>query len=167
MLQSILVDGSKDKLYEILRKFGEEKWNQLEPWEKGRPKACNKLNYYAEELKRTGKCAVGQVVAAMNWNKLIQVNDDKLSPKILDGDKVVVCTLNPNNQYGMKSIAYPNDLVGFPKWFKDLPFAEQDMEDSIIDTTLDTIFKAVNWKLRLSDAMRTDDDLNDFITFID
>ena len=167
MLQSILVDGSKEKLYEILKEFGKTKWSQLEPWEKGRPKACNKLKFYTDEYNKTGKCSVGQVMASINWNKLIDANNDKTSPKILDGDKVIVCSLNPNNAYGMKSIAYPLDLNILPKWFKDLPFSEQDMEDSIIDTTLDTVFKAVNWKLRLSDAMRTNDDINDFITFLD
>ena len=167
MIQSILVDGSKEKLYEILKEFGKNKWSQLEPWEKGRPKACNKLKFYTDEYNKTGKCSVGQVMASINWNKLIDANNDKISPKILDGDKVIVCSLNPNNAYGMKSIAYPLDLNILPKWFKDLPFAEQDMEDSIIDTTLDTVFKAVNWKLRLSDAMRTNDDINDFITFLD
>ena len=167
MLQSILVDGSKEKLYEILKEFGKTKWSQLEPWEKGRPKACNKLKFYTDEYNKTGKCSVGQVMASINWNKLIDANNDKTSPKIVDGDKVIVCSLNPNNAYGMKSIAYPLDLNILPKWFKDLPFSEQDMEDSIIDTTLDTVFKAVNWKLRLSDAMRTNDDINDFITFLD
>jgi DNA polymerase elongation subunit (family B) len=167
MLQSILVEGTKEKLYEILKEFGKTKWSQLEPWEKGRPKACNKLKFYTDEYNRTGKCSVGQVMASINWNKLIDANNDKISPKILDGDKVIVCSLNPNNAYNMKSIAYPIDLINLPKWFKELPFAEQDMEDSIIDTTLDTIFKAVNWKLRLSDAMRTNDDINDFITFLD
>lgn len=167
MLQSILVDGSKEKLYEILKEFGKTKWSQLEPWEKGRPKACNKLKFYTDEYNKTGKCSVGQVMASINWNKLIDANNDKISPKVLDGDKVIVCSLNPNNAYGMKSIAYPLDLNILPEWFKELPFSEQDMEDSIIDTTLDTIFKAVNWKLRLSDAMRTNDDINDFITFLD
>ena len=106
-------------------------------------------------------------MASINWNKLIEANNDKISPKILDGDKVVVCSLNPNNPYGMKSIAYPLDINTLPKWFKELPFNEQDMEDSIIDTTLDTVFKAVNWKLTLSEAMRTNDDLDGFVTFID
>ena len=165
MLQSILVDGTKEKLYEILKEFGETKWSQLKPWEKGRPKACNKLDFYSKEYAKTGKCSVGQVLAAINWNKLIEVNNDKLSPKILDGNKVMVCNLNQNNPYGMKSIAFPIDLITLPQWFKDLPFAEQDMEDSIIDKTLDTVFKAVNWKLTLSDAMKTTDDLDGFLTF--
>ena len=167
MLQSILVDGTKEKLYEILKEFGKTKWSQLEPWEKGRPKACNKLKFYTDEYNKTGKCSVGQVMASINWNKLIDANNDKISPKVLDGDKVIVCSLNPNNAYGMKSIAYPIDLISLPQWFKELPFAEQDMEGSIIDKTLDTVFEAVDWKLRLYDAMRTNDDINDFITFLD
>lgn len=167
MLQSILVDGTKEKLYEILKDFGETKWTQLKPWEKGRPKACNKLDFYTKEYNKSGKCSVGQVMASINWNKLIEANNDKISPKVLDGDKVIVCSLNPNNAYGMKSIAYPIDLISLPQWFKELPFAEQDMEGSIIDKTLDTVFEAVDWKLRLYDAMRTNDDINDFITFLD
>lgn len=93
MLESVLTEGSKEKLLEILKEFAENEWGQLEPWEKGKPCACNKLTQYTENYKRTHKCSVAQVKGAIFWNIMVDANKDKKSPKILDGNKVVVCKL--------------------------------------------------------------------------
>lgn len=166
MLESVLTDGSKEKLIDILRDFGHNEWDKLKPWEKGTPRTCNKLKQYTEEYFKSGKCSVGQVMASINWNNMIDMNNDKRTPKILDGNKVIVCKLKKNNPFGMTSIAYPNDLTRFPKWFKQLPFSEQDMEDSVIDKTIDTVFGCIDWKLTLKSAMESEEnDLNGFLTF--
>ena len=82
--------------------------------------------------------------------------NDKKSPKILDGNKVIVCKLNEKNPFGMKSIAYPNDITRLPKWFKQLPFAEQDMRNSVIDKTVETVFDVLGWDLSLKSCMDND-----------
>ena len=166
MLKSLLQYGDKDKLMEILKEFGENKWRLLKPWEKGSPKACNKLTQYTEEYFRTKKCSVGQVMASINWNMLIDMYKDNKTPKILDGNKIIVCKLKPNNAFGMTSVAFPVDLVTFPQWFKELPFDEQSMKDSVVDNTIDTIFGVLGWKLTLESAMNKVDDLDGFLSFV-
>lgn len=166
MLESILTEGSKEKLIEILRDFGNNKWSLLKPWEKGSPKACNKLTFYTEQYNKTKKCSVGQVMAAINWNRMLEMYNDRISPKILDGNKVIVCKLKPNNIFGMKSIAYPLDINVLPEWFKKLPFDEQSMKDSVVDQTIDTAFGVLGWKLTLESAMNEVNDLDGFLTFV-
>lgn len=156
MLNSVLTDGSKEKLVEIMRDFGNNDWGKLNAWEKGTPRTCNKLNAYTIEYNKTGKCSVGQVMASINWNRMLDMMGDKKSPKILDGNKVVVCKLNEKNPFGMKSIAYPNDIVRLPNWFKQLPFAEQDMRESVVDQTVDTVFGVLGWDLSLKSCMDND-----------
>lgn len=168
LLESVLTYGDRDKLLDILKDFAKTKWSKLQPWEKGTPKACNKLTFYGEEYKKTGKCSVSQVMGAINWNHLIDVNDDKKTPKILDGDKVIVVKLKKNNGMGMNTVSIPVDLTRKPKWFKELPFDEQSMEDSIIDKTIETVFGVLGWKLTLTNAMNHNEDvLSDILTFED
>lgn len=166
MLESVLTVGTKEALVNILKSFGENDWDKLNAWEKGSPRTCNKLTQYTEEYKRTKKCSVGQVMASINWNMMVDMMDDKRSPKILDGNKVIVCKLKSNNPMGMKSIAYPMEITQLPSWFKKLPFAEQDMEDSVVDRTIETVFGVLGWKLTLKDIINEDnDDLNNILTF--
>lgn len=166
MLKSLLQYGNKDRLIEILKEFGENKWKLLKPWEKGTPKACNKLSYYTQQYFETKKCSVGQVMASINWNMLIDMNNDKKTTKILDGNKIIVCKLKPNNAFGMTSVAFPVDLTFFPEWFKKLPFDEQSMKDSVVDKTIETIFGVLGWKLSLESAMNKIDDLEGFLRFV-
>ena len=166
MLNSILTDGTKEKLVEIMKEFIKNDWGKLDPWEKGTPRTCNKLDFYTKEYNKTGKCSVGQVMASINWNRMIDMMGDKKSPKILDGNKVVVCKLNEKNPFGMKSIAYPNDITRLPKWFKQLPFAEQDMGDSAVDKTIETVFGGIGWDLSLKSCMDTkSEELDSIISF--
>ena len=166
MLNSVLTDGSKDKLIELMKEFGENDWGNLDPWEKGTPRTCNKLDYYTKEYNKTGKCSVGQVMASINWNRMLDMMGDKKSPKILDGNKVVVCKLNEKNPFGMKSIAYPNDITKLPKWFKQLQFAEQEMGDSAIDQTIETVFGVLGWDLSLKNCMNeSNESLDSIISF--
>ena len=97
---------------------------------------------------------------------MIDMMGDKKSPKILDGNKVVVCKLNEKNPFGMKSIAYPNDITKLPKWFKQLPFAEQDMGGSAVDKTIETVFGEFGWDLSLASAIKTNnEELDSIISF--
>ena len=105
-------------------------------------------------------------MAAINWNRLIDIYNDGKSPKILDGNKVIVCKLKPNNQFNMSSVAYPLDINVLPEWFKKLPFDEQSMKDSVVDQTIDTVFGVLGWKLTLESAMNEIDDLDGFLTFV-
>lgn len=166
MLNSVLTDGSKEKLVEIMRNFGNKDWGKLNAWDKGTPRTVNKLDFYTKEYNKSGKCSVGQVMASINWNRMLEMMGDKKSPKILDGDKVIVCKMKPNNPFGYKSIALPNTITRVPKWFKQLPFDEQSMVDSAIDKTIETVFGVIGWNLTLKDAMESsNEDLESILTF--
>ena len=166
MMMSLLVDGSKEKLIEIIKKFKTEDWSKLLPWEKGTPKAVNKLNYYSDELRKDLKARVpGHVLASINWNRLIDAYEDKVSPKVMDGDKVLVCKVKAGNQFGLKSIALPRDINTVPEWFKKLPFDEQSMKDSVVDKTMDSIFGVLNWGLSLGLVQEENEELNSILTF--
>lgn len=167
MLESLLTKGSQQELLDILKKFGKNEWRKLKPWQKGSPKACNKLAMYNKQFNETGQCSVGQVMAAINWNNLIDLNKDKKTQKILDGNKVIVCKLKKNNAYNMTSVAYPVDLTILPKWFKQLPFDEQSMKESVVEKTVDSIFGVLGWDLSLEKAMNDAGDLDGLLTFID
>lgn len=166
MLNSVLTDGSKEKLVEIMRNFGNKDWGKLNAWDKGTPRTVNKLDFYTKEYNKSGKCSVGQVMASINWNRMLEMMGDKKSPKILDGDKVIVCKMKPNNPFGYKSIALPNTITRVPKWFKQLPFDEQSMVDSVVDKTIETVFGVIGWNLALKDAMESsNEDLESILTF--
>ena len=166
MLETLLTKGSYEDLMSILKNFGLNDWHKLKPWEKGTPKACNKMTHYTEQYNQTGQCSVGQILAAINWNNMIDMNKDMTSPKILDGNKVIVCKLKKNNGFGLTSIAYPVDLTMFPEWFKKLPFDEQSMKESVVENTIESIFGVLNWDLSLEKAMNDNSDLEGFLTFV-
>lgn len=167
MLESVLVYGSKEKVKEILTDFCKNEWNNLKPWEKGKPSVCNKLFQYTQEYKKTGKCSVSQVKGAINWNMLIDINEDKKTPKILDGNKVIVCKLKKNNRYGIDTISYPIDISRLPDWFKSLPFDEQTMKDSIVEQTVNTVFGVLNWDLFSSSNTDIENESDGFLQFVE
>ena len=62
----------------------------------------------------------GHVTAALNWNKLREVNADNYAVEITDGMKTIVCRLK-DNPLGMTSVGYPQMKHVCHDWFKD-PF---------------------------------------------
>ena len=50
--------------------------------------------------------------------------------------KVIVCKLK-QNPLGYTSVAYPTDEMHIPQWFKELPFDDAAMAETIIDKKLD------------------------------
>ena len=58
----------------------------------------------------------GHVRASLNWNKLKDMNSDRYSLTIMDGQKTIVCKLK-NNLLNMTSVAYPIDQLQLPEWF--------------------------------------------------
>ena len=55
---------------------------------------------------------------------------------IIDGQKCIVCKLK-DNPMGYTSIAYPTDELRIPDWFKELPFADDEMEAKLINKKLE------------------------------
>ena len=98
-------------------------------------------------------------MAAINYNYLRKLYNDNYSMKIVDGMKIIVCKLRPN-ALKMTSIAYPTDELRLPQWFKDLPFDDDAMENSLVNEKVDNLLGVLNWELRENtDVNSTFDDL--------
>ena len=88
----------------------------------------------------------GHVRAAMNWNNLRRMHSDNYSMQIVDGMKVIVCKVK-DNPLGYTSVAYPVDELHIPKWFKELPFDDNSMEEGIVDQKVENLLGVLNWQI--------------------
>lgn len=154
VLLRVLKGDSEKQTIDHIREFRTQV-KILQPWEKGTPKRVNNLTIYEQKMKAKGKVTVpGHVRASINWNSLRRMNNDSYALPISDGQKVIVCKLK-NNPLGYTSIAYPVDEFHLPKWFKELPFDSQHMEEKLIDQKLDNIIGVLGWQLNLSKLNNT------------
>jgi len=165
VLQMVLQQGKgRDEVIEAVKDFKRILTAQ-DSWTKGSPKGVNKLTFYGdlESKSATGRANMpGHVRAALNYNYLRRVNSDQYSQKIIDGMKVIVCKLKPN-PLGFTSVAYPVDELRLPKWFTELPFDDQAMEQTLVDEKIDNLLGVLEWDIRSStDTNSTFDDLFSF-----
>ena len=156
-LESILLDllEGRDEIYIRNRILEFRKAFKDRPgWEKGTPKRVNNLTKYTKQYDKTGKCGVGHVMAAINWNRLKKAFGDQYSMNIVDGLKTIVCRLK-DNPMNVKSIAYPIDELHLPKWYKDLPFDDAHMESTIIDNKIENLIGILDWDLQATKQATT------------
>lgn len=157
VLMDLLTGSQKNEIFDKVKVFRRD-FTDRPAWEMGSPKAVKALSDYSDKLKKAtggkitekggGKVNMpGHVRAALNWNRLCDVNNDRYSMRISDGFKIIVCKLKPNNLYRMDSVAYPIDEPHLPDWFKALPFDKESMEQSIIDKKLDNLLGVLEWDL--------------------
>jgi DNA polymerase elongation subunit (family B) len=164
VLMMVLGGAPRDEVITKIREF--KIWlGEQDSWTKGSPRSVNKLTYYGEleARSKTGKANMpGHVRAALNYNYLRKMNNDQYSQKIVDGMKVIVCSLK-DNALGFTSVAYPTDELRLPKWFTDLPFDALDMERKLVDEKIDNLLGVLNWKIRQdTNTNSTVGDLFDF-----
>jgi DNA polymerase elongation subunit (family B) len=160
VLEMVLGGKQRDEVVEVIRQF-KFTLSAQDSWTKGSPKSVNNLTMYGEKEANssTGKANMpGHVRAALNWNYLRKVHGDNYSQKIVDGMKIVVCKLR-NNPLGFTSIAYPTDELRLPQWFRDLPFDDDAMEQTLVDEKIDNLLDVLNWDLRDSTNTKTTFDL--------
>lgn len=149
VLSQVLTGSSEKDVINFIREF-RGKVKSLQPWEKGTPKKVNNLTKYGDMLAANSKAALpGHVRASINWNALRKMHGDNTVLPITDGQKTIVCKLK-KNPLGYTSIAYPIDEFMLPKWFKELPFDVDTMEETLIDLKLERIIGILNWNLELS-----------------
>lgn len=157
ILLDTLTDKDEDYVLDKITQF-KEKFANLKPWEKGTPRAVNRLTYYREKeeecmrLKLEGRTppslsVPGHVRASINWNRLKEIHGDQHAMRITDGQKIVVCKLLPNNQYNLSSVAYPIDENRLPAWFLELPFDDDDMMEGIVDQKVRNLLSVLKWDL--------------------
>jgi len=147
LLKMVIQQGkSREDVIEAIRDF-KNKMSEMDSWTKGSPKSVNKLTKHTQVFEKTGKCSVGHVRAAINYNYLRKLNNDQYSQKIVDGMKVIVCRLK-TNPLGFTSVAYPTDELRLPQWFCDLPFDDVEMERILVDEKVDNLIGVLNWNIR-------------------
>jgi hypothetical protein len=161
ILLMVLQSYAEKDILERITDFRQE-FKQMPGWEKGSPKRANKIGHYQKEEQRKGKANMpGHVRASINWNTLKRMNGDKYSQDIVDGMKVIVCKLK-QNPLGYTSVAYPTDELRLPEWFKELPFDEDAMAETIIDLKLKNLIGVLDIDLEDTKQDNTFKSLFDF-----
>jgi len=146
ILKKVLDGAEREQIIEEVRTF-KTKFKELPSWEKGTPKRVNKLTYYGDLEKKQGKANMpGHVRAAINWNNLRRMHSDTRSIEIVDGMKTIVCKLK-DNPLGLTSIGYPTDETRIPKWFKEMPFDSDEMEDTIVTQKVENLLDVLGWDI--------------------
>lgn len=158
----MVLQSAEDKtILDRITAFRQE-FKQMPGWEKGSPKRANKIGYYQKEEQRKGKANMpGHVRASINWNTLKRMNSDRYSQDIVDGMKVIVCKLK-QNPLGFTSVAYPTDELRLPDWFKELPFDDNAMAETIIDLKLKNLIGVLDMDLEDTKRDNTFSTLFDF-----
>ena len=143
VLEAVLTDVPHTTILDMISEF-RVAFKSRPGWEKGSPKRANNITEYQRKEEKQGKTTMpGHVRAALNWNTLKRMYNDKYSMNIVDGTKVIVCKLK-DNPLGYTSVAYPVDELRLPQWFKDLPFDHDEMESVIIDNKLNNLIGVLN-----------------------
>jgi len=165
LLDDALSGKSEDSVMKKIKDFKQE-FRALPSWQKGMPKRVNNLTPYTEKyerikgisggnpLQRAAAAQVkddhnmipGHVSASIHWNYLKTLHSDQYSMKVTDGAKVIVCRLK-NNPLGYSNVAYPTDELQLPDWFKQLPFDDDLMEQSVLDQKIKNVLGAMGWDM--------------------
>ena len=162
LLMDLLCGTPQQQMFDAVKAFRRD-FKQRPGWEKGSPKKVANLSVHSEKavqanhrgmafdikLKSAEKLRVDipwHVRAALNWNLLRELNGDRHSMPITDSARVIVCKLK-NNTYNMNHIAYPIDETHLPKWFQELPFDDEAMEETIVNKKLNNLVGVLNWNL--------------------
>jgi len=161
ILLMVLTDIPQEEVLQRITEFRKE-FSERPGWEKGSPKRANKIGHYQRLEQKQGKANMpGHVRASINWNTLKRMNGDKYSQEIVDGMKVIVCKLK-QNPLGYTSVAYPTDELRIPEWFKELPFDDSAMAETIIDNKLDNLIGVLKYDLEDTKRHNTFNSLFDF-----
>lgn len=150
ILTDLLTDKDKDYIINQIIDFKKE-FHDKPSWEKGTPKRVNNLTKYSalhkrEKTQKIKETIPGHVRASINWNHLRKMNNDNYSMEITDGMKTIVCKLK-QNVFGYTSVAVPTDENNIPDWFKELPFDDELMEETIIDNKVENLLGVLDWDL--------------------
>lgn len=177
VLLTVLTDGTQEDVIEMVKEFKKE-FRAKPGWEKGSQTRVNNLTSYKTRVNAAKKAMArdlnnggdkskrdkvhlpGHVAAALNWNMLRELNQDRYAVEIVDGMKCIICKLKPNT-FKLKSVAYPVDATKIPQWFQDLPFDHELMEQTIVDKKLDNLIGVLNWDMSDANASETFDNLFD------
>lgn len=151
MIEIVLVTKDDKLVLDYIKKTRRE-FGELPPWEKGTPRRVNNLAHFKKAYDNNGildgkKIMIpNHVKAALNYNVLRDLMNDKDSLAVTNSQKIIVCSLKKNS-YKMDHIAIPIDQLRIPQWFKDLPFDDIDMVEKTIDKKVGNIVGVLGWDL--------------------
>lgn len=149
-LVDLLVGAPESEIRAKVREF-KRLFRDKPSTDKGSPRTVKNYSNKFKEFEETGKCSVGHVLAAIQWNRLRDLNDDKSVPEATDGTKVIVCKLK-SNPYNIKAVGFPIDCAEYlPEWFLELPFDDDDMEKSVLTKKLGNIFGILDMDLAIDE----------------
>ena len=161
ILNKVLYGAGEQEILRMITEFRTE-FKAKDGWEKGSPKRANNITEYQHKEEKQGKANLpGHVRAAINWNTLKRMNNDKYSINIVDGMKVNVCKLK-GNPLGYTSVAFPVDEKHIPRWFQELPFDHAEMETVIIDNKLENLIGVLDYDLESTSTANNFNNLFDF-----
>lgn len=161
-LVSLLTGADEATMRTQVRAFKKE-FKDKPSIDKGSPKTVKKLSHHTEIFNKTGKCSVGHVLAAIQWNRLREAMEDMSVPEAVDGSKMIVCKLK-NNPYGIKNIGYPLECKDYlPDWFLELPFDDAEMEQAVLTKKLENIFGILDMDIAIYESSTMVD--NPFFNF--
>ena len=162
LLMNLLTGVSQEQMFDDIRAF--RKTFKTRPgWEKGTPTKVANLAAFAakvaeadrkglafdSKVKRDEKLSVTlpwHVKPSLNWNTLCEIHGDRYTMRITDSSRIIVCKLRKNT-LGMTSVAYPVDEPHLPQWFRELPFDDEAMEQTIIDNKISNLVEVLGWDL--------------------
>jgi DNA polymerase elongation subunit (family B) len=117
-------------------------------------KQVNNLDKYYAEYQRTEKAGNGKmktcpghVRAAINYNELIELFEPGVAKPLKAGDKAAVLYLR-KNQFNLKSMGFPTDLLHLPPWFNEHFSVDLTLtEEKMVDSKIEGIFEVLGWEL--------------------
>lgn len=161
LLMNLLTGVSQEQMFDDIRAF--RKTFKTRPgWEKGTPTKVANLASFAKKVAQANKKGLSfgnvkrdekllvtlpwHVKPSLNWNQLCELHGDRHTMRITDSSRIIVCKLR-KNPLGMTSVAYPVDEPHLPQWFRELPFDDEAMEQTIIDHKIENLVGVLDWDL--------------------
>jgi hypothetical protein len=63
---------------------------------------------------------------------------------------------------GYDSVAYPTDEQHLPEWFKELPFDDERMQESVLNKKIQNVLGAMGWDLSKANHSQAMDSFFEF-----
>lgn len=111
------------------------------------------------------KCTMpGHVRAAINYNLMLMIHDDNISPEIESGNKIKLFYISPKNKYKFKSFAFTTDTTTLPEWFEDnFKIDISKMMVPLIEKKILIYINTLGWRIDSESTNR----LREVFSFID
>jgi hypothetical protein len=154
VLMMILTSEDTQKITDFIIEFRRNFNNaDVRPLDYATITSVKNLEEYGEkweriESKGMGKVNLpGNVRAAINHNKCLEVFEDNNTQAIISGSKIKIIWLKENS-YNFKSMAFGSDTEELPKWFTDnFEIDTRLTETKLIDQKLLNIYEPIGWQV--------------------